>query len=60
MEFFDENDYGHVPDWDDAYFEDETSFSNFGAAQVGDQSDLDRGQVTSNGKYQNTFTITEM
>ena len=36
MEFFDENDYGHVPDWDDAYFEDETSFSNFGAAQVGD------------------------
>jgi hypothetical protein len=54
-----------VPEWDEDYFaqvcEDDQNVVNGSAqATMSNESDLGRTQVTSCGKYQNTFTITEI
>ena len=55
--FFDEEYANSVPDWDEPFFAGDSAQAS---ASNNFESDLGPSVVTSSGKYQNTFTITEL
>jgi len=61
---FQQEDYASVPEWDEDFYQpgvaEKNALTGSAQATTSNESDLGRTQVTSSGKYQNTFTITEI